>query len=138
MRYAFVDQHRQHYPVTRLCRLVEVSRSGYHAWRHRSSSVRAQQDAVLLTEIRRVHIEFRQAYGYVKTWQTLQSRGVPCGKHRVARLRREHGVKAKRVRRQRTTVEHHKMADAAPDLLQRRFSAYQPNRVWAGDMTFST
>jgi putative transposase len=83
-----------------------------------------------------VHIEFRQAYGYVKTWQTLKSRGVNCGKHRVARLRREHGVEAKRVRRQRTTVEHHKMADAAPDLLQRRFNAHEPNRVWAGDMTF--
>ncbi len=136
MRYAFVDQHRQHYPVTRLCRSVEVSRSGYHAWRDRLPSARARQDAVLLTEIRRVHVEFRQAYGYVKTWQTLVGRGVSCGKHRVARLRREHGVEAKRVKRQRMTVEHHKMADAAPDLLQRRFDVDQPNRVWAGDMTF--
>lgn len=136
MRYAFVDQHRQHYPVTRLCRLVEVSRSGYHAWRGRMPSLRQQQDVALLTQIRRVHIEFRQAYGYVKTWQTLQARGVACGKHRVARLRREHGVEAKRVKRQRMTVEHHKMADAAPDLLQRRFNVDQPNRVWAGDMTF--
>lgn len=99
-------------------------------------SLRQQQDVALLTQIRRVHIEFRQAYGYVKTWQTLQARGVACGKHRVARLRREHGVEAKRVKRQRTTVEHHKMADAAPDLLQQRFNVNQPNRVWAGDMTF--
>jgi putative transposase len=136
VRYAFVDQHRQHYPITRLCRLVEVSRSGYHAWRGRSPSARAQQDAVLLTEIRRVHVEFRQVYGYVKTWRTLQARGVGCGKHRVARLRREHGVEAKRVRRQRTTVEHHKMAEAAPDLLLQQFTTPEPNRIWAGDMTF--
>jgi putative transposase len=54
----------------------------------------------------------------------------------VARLRREHGVEAKRVKRQRTTVEHHKMADAAPDLVQRCFNAPQPNCIWAGDMTF--
>lgn len=136
MRYAFVDQHRWHYPVTRLCRLVEVSRSGYHAWRGRLPSLRQQQDAALLTQIRRVHIEFRQAYGYVKTWQTLQVRGVACGKHRVARLRREHGVEAKRVRRQRTTIAHYKTREAAPDLLQQRFNSHQPNRIWAGDMTF--
>ncbi|MCE2988659.1 MAG: IS3 family transposase [Burkholderiales bacterium] len=136
MRYAFIDQHRQHYPVTRLCRLVEVSRSGYHAWRQRLPSARAKRDAQLITEIRRVHVEFRQAYGYVKTWRTLQSRGIACGKHRVARLRREHGIEPKRVKRQRTTVEHHKMEGAAPDLLQRHFTVDQPNRVWAGDMTF--
>ena len=136
MRYAFIDQHRQHYPVARLCRWVEVSRSGYHAWRGRPPSLHAQQDALLLTEIRRVHVEFRQAYGYVKTWQTLRARGVTCGKHRVARLRRQHGVEAKRVRRQRTTVEHHKIAEAPPDLLQQQFSVELPNRVWAGDMTF--
>ena len=136
MRYAFIEEHRQRHPVARLCRLVEVSRSGYLAWRDRSPSARAKQDVALLTEIRRVHVEFRQAYGYIKTWQTLQSRGVSCGKHRVARLRREHGVEAKRVQRQRTTVEHHKMPAAAPDLLQQQFDVEQPNRVWAGDMTF--
>lgn len=136
MKYAFIDRHRQQHSVTQLCRIVQVSRSGYYAWRDRPMSDRTHQNAVLLTEIHRVHLEFRQAYGYVKVWQTLRSRGIAGGKHRVARLRREHGIETKRVRRQRTTVEHHRMAEASPDLLLQHFQANQPNQIWVGDMTF--
>jgi transposase InsO family protein len=90
----------------------------------------------LLIEIRRVHLEHRQAYGGVKTWRTLNERGIACGKHRVFRLRRNAGIEARRVQRQRITVEHHKSAAPAPDLLVRRFAAASPDRIWAGDMTF--
>lgn len=86
--------------------------------------------------IRRVHLEYRQRYGSVKTWRTLNERGERCGKHRVARLRREHGIEASRRTRQRLTVEHHKAAAPAPDLVERRFAVNQPNRLWSGDMTF--
>ena len=87
-------------------------------------------------DIRRTHLEFRQVYGAVKTWRTLRDRGIACGKHRVARLRREAGIEAGRRRRQRLTIEHHKTAAPAPDLLQRRFFAPMPDRIWSGDMTF--
>jgi len=78
----------------------------------------------------------RQAYGALKTWLALNEAGIPCGKHRVARLRREAGIVAKREARFRVTVEHHQTPQAAPDLLNRQFQAPAPDRVWVGDMTF--
>lgn len=136
MKYEFIEQHRQQFSVAALCRALHVSRSGFHDWLRRPPSDRAKANATLLQAIRRVHVEHREAYGAVKTWQALCQRQIRCGKHRVARLRREAGIEARRVRRQRTTVEHHKMAAPAPDRLQRCFTAPMPNRVWAGDMTF--
>ena len=136
MRYAFIEEHSQRHPVARLCRLVDVSTSGYYDWRDRQPSERQRRDQELLIAIRRVHLEHRQRYGAVKTWRTLNERGERCGKHRVARLRREHGIEASRRTRQRLTVEHHKMAAPAPDLVERRFEAAAPNRLWSGDMTF--
>lgn len=136
MKYGFIRDHRSQFPVARLCRHLGVSRSGFHAWLDRPASARRVADERLLVDIRRVHLEHRQAYGGVKTWRTLNERGIACGKHRVFRLRREANVEARRVRRQRIMVEHHKTAAPAPDLLVRRFEAAFPNRIWAGDMTF--
>jgi transposase InsO family protein len=90
----------------------------------------------LIERIREVHQESRQAYGAVKTWLELKARGIACGKHRVARLRRQAGIEAKRKRRFRITVEHHYTAPAAPNLVKRQFHASQPNRIWVGDVTF--
>ncbi len=136
MKYAFVRDHRDRFSISQHCRMAQVSRSGFHAWLRRGPSERVVRDAALMIQIRRVHLEHRCAYGGVKTWRSLNERGIPCGKHRVARLRREGGVEARRRSRQRLTVEHHKMAAPAPDLLIRQFHAPQPNRIWAGDMTF--
>ena len=88
MRYAFIDTHRRTWPVDRLCSSLTVSRSGYYAWRTRSESPRVQANRTLLRHIRVLHAEAREAYGAVKMWRTLQARGIACGRHRVARLRR--------------------------------------------------
>lgn len=119
-----------------MCRALQVSRSGYYAWMSRTPSKRAQANTALLTQIRAVHTQFRQAYGALKTWQHLNKAGIACGKHRVAKLRAAAGIEAKRKARFRITVEHHNMPAAAPDLVQRQFSAAAPNRTWVGDMTF--
>ena len=70
MKYGFIRDHRKRFPVARLCRLLAVSRSGFHAWLNRSASAHCLTDQRLLVDIRRVHIEHRQAYGGVKTWRT--------------------------------------------------------------------
>ena len=72
----------------------------------------------------------------MKTWRELKARGIACGKHRVARLRQQAGIEARRKRRFRVIVEHHHSAPAAPNLVQRRFQVPAANRVWVGDMTF--
>ena len=135
MRYAFIQQQTL-WGVVALCRVLQVSRSGYYDWLGRTPSRREQHNRHLLERIRAIHQRSRQAYGAVKTWQALKQQGVVCGKHCVARLRKLAGIEAQRKRRFRVTVEHHHTAEAAPDLLNRQFQAVAPDRIWVGDMTF--
>lgn len=136
MKYAFIQQNRERYSLQALSKVLRVSRSGYYDWLDRAPSVRTQANHELMVHIRTAHARHRQAYGALKTWRYLNSVGIACGKHRVARLRKQAGIEAQRKRRFRLTVEHHHTPKAAPDLLQRQFSADTPNRTWVGDMTF--
>ena len=136
MKYAFIQQHSQGFSLQSLSKVLQVSRSGYYAWLKRVPSERMRANHTLLEHIRTVHRQHRQAYGALKTWRHLNSMGVVCGKHRVAKLRKLAGIEAQRKRRFRLTVEHHHTRQAAPDLLQRQFNASAPNLVWVGDMTF--
>ena len=136
MKYAFITEHSEQFKISVMCRVLNVSRSGYYEWRGRGPSVRMLADQALLTQIRHVHTGSREAYGALKTWKALNQQGISCGKHRVARLRRTAGIEAKRKRRFRVSVEHHKMPQIAPDLVQRNFHADRPDRIWVGDVTF--
>src|SRR5437773_2535837 len=91
--------HEEQFGLRSMCRVLDVSRSGYYEWLVRPQSPRALRDQVLLTHIRRVHTTCHEAYGAKKTWIELKARGVACGKHRVARLRRTEGIEARRKRR---------------------------------------
>jgi len=135
VKYAFIQAQWQ-WAVAALCKGLQVSRSGYYDWQGRKPSRRAVANQRLLSHIRNVHTQYRQAYGAVKTWQALKQQGIACGKHRVARLRKAAGIEALRKRRFRVTVAHHHTAEAAPDLLNRQFQAAAPDRIWVGDMTF--
>lgn len=135
MKYAFIRRHGGQFRVTRMCAVLGVSRSGYYEWRDRPESVRTAGDRQLLGSIRAVHAQSREAYGAYKTWRVLRAQGIACGRHRVARLRHQNGIEARRKRRFRVIAEHHKLAPPAPNILERRFQAEQPDRVWAGDMT---
>ncbi len=119
-----------------MCRVLKVSSSGYYAWATRPVSKRARANQQLLIQIQRIHQESRQAYGSLKVWKTLTACGIACGKHRVARLRRAHGIEAKRRRRFKVTTHSKHTTWIAPNRLNRCFQAAQPNRVWVGDVTF--
>jgi len=135
MRYQFIQTQEGIYRLVRLCAALSVSRSGYYAWRTRAESRRAQMDRALLAAIERVHAQARGRYGAVKTWQALIRAGVTCGRERVARLRRQHGIVTQRTRRFRVMTEHHHWAPAAPNRLTPRSYPAQLNRIWAGDLT---
>lgn len=136
MRYAFIREHQGVHRISTLCRMLRVSRSGYYEWLGREPSERARTDARLLGQIQRVHARHRGHSGAVKTWRVLRSEGIEGGKHRIARLRREHGIVAKRRRRFVATTRSRVGATMAPNRLERCFSAEQPDRVWVGDVTF--
>lgn len=113
-----------------------MSSSGYYDWLNRKASDRSQKNEQLLIEIRRIHYEYRQAYGSIKVWQELKSRGLDCGKNRVARLRQLHGIETKRRRRFKLTTKSKKTQRIAPNIVDRCFKTAAPDRVWCGDVTY--
>lgn len=129
MKYAFIRTHESVHRVTRLCAARAVSRSGYYAWRDRPVSVRAAEDQRLLPLLCQLHQEMREPYGAVKLWREATHRGIRCGRHRVARLRKLGRLEAKRVRRFRVRVEHHQLPPPAPNLLEQQFVATMLNRI---------
>lgn len=136
MKYHFIRDHSCEHSIRTMCRVLNVSHSGYYAWRGRPRSSRALANESLLASIRRIHERYRENYGAVKTWRALLSEGVGCGRHRVARLRRLHGIEAKRRRRFRSAYLARNSEPSPDNLLDRDFTAHEPNRVWVGDATF--
>jgi len=119
-----------------MCKALEVSPSGYYAWKTRPLSKRALSDRYLVNQIRQIHIASRQNYGVIKTWKALRVSGICCGKHRVARLRRINGIESKRRKRFKITTWSKNTEWVAPNLLNRCFEVAKPNQVWVGDVTF--
>jgi transposase InsO family protein len=136
VKYAFIRDNREEFELKRMCRVLQVSRSGYYDWARREECKRSQQDRVLLKEIRKVHEDAKEAYGATKTWRVLKQSGTVCGKHRVARLRRQAGIEARRKRKFRLAYKARTMAPAPPNLLRWPFKADYPDQVWVTDVTF--
>ncbi len=119
-----------------MCAALGVSCSGFYAWRKRPPSARVQCNLHLLQQIREVHARSRRSYGAIKTWRALPLLGIKCGKNRVANLRRQHDIQARRRARFKVTMQSRLPHWAAPNLLSRSFQESQPNRTWVGDVTF--
>lgn len=136
MRYRFVEAYRLVYRVGVMCRVLEVSRSGYYVWRRRRESPRTRENRVLGEHIRSIHAASRGTYGAPRIHAELHAQGRGCGRHRVARLMRVQGIFGiKRRQYRRTTAASHGRAGVAENLLGRRFDVTRPNTVWAGDLT---
>ena len=121
--------------VTKLCRSVGVSKSGFYAWREREPSARANSDADLLLKIHGIHEQSRATYGVPRVHAVLRAEGIHVGRKRVARLMkcaRLEGIS--RRRKYRSTRD--RDARPAPDLLERKFVATSPNQVWVADITY--
>lgn len=136
MKYQFITEHQREFRIASMCRVLGVSRSGYYGWRGRPASTREQANQRLLQRIEQIHQASRENYGERKTWEALRATGESCGRHRVARLRQISGIVAKRVRRFRQSYAARNSAPAAPNLVNREFTATAPNRVWVTDITF--
>jgi putative transposase len=131
-----VRAHRAHHAVTTLCRLLEISTSGYYAWMTRPASRRAQADAELLDRIRAIHDRSRGTYGVPRVHAELAAQGVHVSRKRIARLMRAAGlVGVSRRKRPRTTIRAQD-ARPAPDLVERNFAAAGPDQLWVADLTY--
>lgn len=136
MIYRFVDDHRSEYPVTRLCRTLGVSPSGYYAWRQRPPSARAEANQRLVTHMRLIHHEVHETYGSPRMHTELVARGLPCNVKRVAQLMRLHHLRARHKRRDRVTTQVNPKLPVAPNHLAQHFQASAPNEKWVGDITY--
>jgi putative transposase len=135
--FRFIDVEKADYPVSLLCRMLGVSRSGYYAWKERPPSRRSVEDSVLTERIREIHEHSRRTYGYPRVHAELNALGVRCGRRRVARLMREDGLcGCMRGRRRRSTTRRDDRSAPAPDLVDRRFLAAAPDRLWLADITY--
>ena len=136
MRYGFIDAEKAIWPVRITCRVLEVSRSGYYAWRRCKPSKRAEQNARLTTEIRGFHAASRETYGSPRIHLDLMEAGWKVGRKRVEHLMRSEGIQARIPKRFRHTTDSKHSDPVAPNILARSFKVDHPNRVWVTDITY--
>jgi putative transposase len=135
MRYQFIEDHRQEFRVRLMCRVLDVSSSGYYAWRKRPSSAREMANNTLLKEIKAAHQASNGVYGSPRIYHEVKGK-VNCSQNRVARLMKKHGIAAKQKRRYKRTTKANGAHPVAPNLVDRDFSATAPNEKWTTDITY--
>ena len=132
--FAFIAKHRGIWPLKWMCDVLGVSRSGFHAWLNRTPSQRSRADDVLGRHIRDSFLASDRTYGARRVWHDVLADGFDCGLHRIERLMREQGLRARPRRRKKPTDtgERYFIAD---NILDRDFEAAAPNRKWLADFT---
>lgn len=136
MRYACIEQHRDQFSLVLMCRALQVSRSGYHAWRRRERSEKKAAEQRLRVSIRSIHRQSKQRYGSPRVHAALQAEGVRVSRKTVERMMRADGLRAKGKRRFCITTTSDSAHPVAENLLNREFTAERPNEVWVGDITY--
>ena len=135
---AYIDTHRDQHGVEPICRTLGVAPSTHYAPKTRPPSARAIRAQALEPEITRVYQSNYRVYGRHKIWRQLNREGIPVGRDQVGRLMGELGIAGVvRGKVKRTTVSDPR-AERAPDLVERRFVAERPNRLWVADFTYAT
>ena len=136
MRYAFILQNRARYRLRRMCRMLNVSSSGYYAWLIRPASRRSIEDQRLLKLIQDSHEASGKIYGSPRIWFDLLELGERVGRNRVARIMRVNKIRAQRGYK-RPGYRYHKPAVGAPNRLQQQFTIDHPDTAWVTDITYS-
>ena len=131
-----MEAEKANFPVTLMCRVLEVSRSGYYAWRKREPSARSQADEALKVQIVAIHQRSRETYGVPRVHAELEGLGERVSRKRVARLMRELTLEGVSRRRGTRTTKRDQRVRPAPDLVERDFSADAPDRLWVADVTY--
>jgi len=136
MKYRFIEKHQDRHPVGLQCGVLDISRSGYYAWRERQKKGEDNSHRALIEHIRRIHNKSRRTYGSLRVNAELRAEGVVCNHKRVARLMRQEGLYGRRKGRQTTPTDSKHDFPVAPNLLNREFEADVPNEKWVADITY--
>lgn len=136
MRFAFIDSEKAAYPLRLLCRVLQVSKSGYYAWLRRGPSCRALEDEKLRPKVVAAFELGRGTYGSVRVRRELIDQGFEIGRRRVARLMGEMGLAGLPARKFQTTTDSNHAKPIAANVLDRDFEASRPNEKWVTDITY--
>lgn len=136
MRFRLIDQAKKEFPVQRLCSVLDVSESGYFAWKGRPASRRQGEDMVLLAHIRAQFSTSSETYGAPRMHAELTEEGLAVGRHRVARLMRDNGLRALQKRRYKKTTDSHHGGPVAANLLDQDFTCDGPDQKWGADISY--
>ncbi len=131
-----METHRGQFPIQLMCRVLHVSSSGYYAWRKRPLQVN-EMDSVLIEKIKTIYTKSKRRYGSPRIYRKLREEGTRCSQKRVARLMREHNLRARRRRRFKMTTNSKHALPVARNVLDRRFEVKMPNARWTADITYS-
>lgn len=124
------------YPLPLLCRVLEVSRSGYYEWFSRSPSRRAQEEERLEVEIKAAHKRTRGTCGPERLQQDLAAHGVKVGICRIRKIRKKLGIRCKQIKKFKATTDSNHTLPVAENLLEQKFGATAPNQIWVSDITY--
>ncbi len=136
MIFRWIHAERAEFPIATMCRVLKVSRSGYYAWRERGPSKRAVRDVELTAQVVDIHKGSRGTYGSPRIHAELLENGEKVSRKRVARLMKQEGVSGYPTKKFVTTTDSEHDRPVAANLLDRKFDVEEPNRVWAGDITY--
>ena len=136
MRYQFIKEQQGQFPVVALCRVLQVSVSGYFAWRRRTPSRRSREETRLLVQIRVVHQQSDRSYGSPRMHRELVAQGTRCSRKRVERIMSKYQVRAEPARRFVVTTDSAHALPVASNVLGREFAAGSANARWCCDITY--
>ena len=137
MKFGFIAKHRSVWPVAWLCEALGVSRSGFHAWLKRGPSARSREDEAIMPAVKASFVASDRTYGARRIWRDVLEAGFSCGLHKIERLMRAQALRARPRRRALPKDDGERSVSAiAPNVLDRQFTADQPNRKWIADFTY--
>ncbi len=136
MRFSFIAAEKANHDVALMCRVLQVTRQGFYAWQRRGPSRRKREEERLSTTIRAAFLQNHGRYGSPRVYLELRDEGHRTSRKRVARLMKQHGLVARRLRRFVNTTDSKHGYGVAPNRLNRDFTPAAPNQVWATDITY--
>jgi putative transposase len=136
VKYAWIEDQRDQYSVSRMCRVLQVSRTGYLQWRVRAPSARQRSNDKLGAQLRVIHAESDRVYGRIRLWKALAQQGRRVGQERVRRLMKLNGLRSVYRRPYRVTTRSDHAKPVALNVLDRRFHQSEVDRAWSADITY--
>ncbi len=136
MRYSFINEHHRDYPVSLLCKMLEVKRAGYYKWQKSKTIGRRMAEMKLLSQIRYFHLQSKRRYGLRQIHHCLLRSGWLVNKKTVYRIMRSNGIYSVTKRKFKVTTKHSGKGVYAENLLKGKFEAEGPKKIWTSDITY--